>query len=54
MYFIGFIQQFMYQGASKIANRRELQRTVQSEKLLQAEESGNKVILLGRKASWLL
>lgn len=44
----------MNRAASNLTDRKELQRDVQNEKLLKAEGSGNKEVILGKKVGWLL
>ena len=41
-------------AASNLAERKELQGAVQKEGLLQADESRNKEVILGKKVDWLL
>lgn len=46
---IGFSQQFMSQAASHFADRKELRVAVQKERLLCAEESRRKEVLLAKQ-----
>ena len=41
------------QAAANLADRKELPGAVQNERLLQAEGSKNKEVLLGKKVGWL-
>ena len=44
----------MNQAASHLADRKELQKAVHNERILQAERSNDKEVILGKKVDWLL